>query len=133
MAPLAASTPLDVQLDFLAWLHGIWAGFNGVIGIAMGTAAIAAAILAGSGAAAAEVAAGVTAGAFVLVSIAALAWGAAHAWCGRALRLRRRSGRVAALGLALFDLLLFPLGTLLAAYTLWLLLQGAGRARFEPE
>jgi len=131
MAPLAASTPIDVQLDFLAWLHWIWAGFNAVIGIAMGSAAIAAAILAGSGPAAADVAAGVTAGAFAFVSIAALTWGAAHAWCGRALRLRRRWGRSAALALALFNLPLFPLGTLLAGYTVWLLLQGAGRERFE--
>ena len=131
MAPLAASTPIDVQLDFLAWLHWIWAGFNGVVGVAMGTSAIAAAILAGSGAAAADVAAGVTAGAFLFVSIAALTWGAAHAWCGQALGRRRRWGRMAALALAPFNLPLFPLGTLLAGYTVWLLLQGTGRERFE--
>jgi len=131
MAPLAASTPIDVQLDFLAWLHWIWAGFNAVIGVAMGSSAVAAAILAGSGPAAADVAASVTAGAFLIVAGAALAWGAAHAWCGRALRLRRRWGRLAALALAPFNLPLFPLGTLLAAYTVWLLLQGPGRDRFE--
>jgi hypothetical protein len=131
MAPLAAATPIDVKLDFLAWLHWIWAAFTGLVGIAMGTAALSAAILAGSSPAGADVAAGVTAGAFAFVAIAALTWAAAHAWCGHALRRRHRWGRLAALALALFNVPLFPLGTLLAGYTIWLLLQGAGRDRFE--
>ncbi|HXE81025.1 MAG TPA: hypothetical protein VNK41_09760 [Vicinamibacterales bacterium] len=131
MPPLAASAPIDAQLDFLAWLHWMWAGFNTVIGVVMGASAIAVAILAGTGPAAADVAAGVTAGAFFFVALAAFTWGGAHAWCGRALLRRQRWGRIAALAFALFNAPLFPLGTLLAGYTAWLLLQGAGRERFE--
>jgi hypothetical protein len=46
------------------------------------------------------------------------------------LRRRPAAGRLLALGLAVFDALLVPLGTLLAAYTAWLLLQESGRQRF---
>jgi hypothetical protein len=38
---------------------------------------------------------------------------------------------VLALALALLNALLFPLGTVLAFYTLWVLLQEEVRARFE--
>ena len=132
MTSLAASpASFDTHLELLAWLHWLWAGFNAVVGLAMASFAVAA-MLAGTspGLPDASFAASLTAGAFLLVSVAALAWSAVHAWCARALGRRDPSGRLVALGLAVFDALLVPFGTLLAAYTIWLLLQDAGRRRF---
>jgi hypothetical protein len=47
--------------------------------------------------------------------------------------LRRRSplGRVLMLGLAMVNLLVFPFGTGLGAYALWILLTNEGRRLFE--
>jgi hypothetical protein len=132
MTSLAASpSSIDTHLDLLAWLHWLWAGFNAAIGIAMAAFAVAA-MLAGrsAGLPDASFAASVTAGAFLVIALAALAWSAAHAWCARALGRRDPFGRLVTLGLAVCDALLAPLGTLLAAYTIWLLLQESGRRRF---
>jgi hypothetical protein len=131
-AASASASTFDTQLQLLAWLHWLWAGFNAVIGIATAAFAIAAMLAAtvGPGLPDPGIAAAVTSGAFFLVSITALIWSAAHAGCARALQRRDPLGRLAALGLALFDAALVPLGTLLAGYTAWLLLQDAGRRRF---
>ena len=132
VTPLAAPpSDIETHLELLAWLHWLWAGFNAVVGMAMAAFAVAA-MLAGTspGLPDTSLAASLTAGAFLLVSVAALAWSAAHAWCARALGRRDPAGRLVALGLAVFDALLVPFGTLLAAYTIWLLLQDASRRRF---
>lgn len=132
MTPFTASGSIDSHLELLRWLQWLWAGFNAAIGAAMAAFALAA-ILAGSawvGVNGTALASGVLAGAFGAVSVAALIWAAAHAWCARALARRDPWGRVIALGLALFDALLVPLGTLLAGYTAWVLMQEEGRRRF---
>jgi hypothetical protein len=130
-SPSSAST-FETQLQLLAWLHWLWAGFNAVIGMATAAFAVAALLAATAGPSLPDpgIAATVTAGAFFVVSLTALIRSAAHAWCARALQRRDPLGRLAALGLALFNAALVPLGTLLAAYTAWLLLQDAGRRRF---
>jgi hypothetical protein len=134
--PLPAREALRVErhIEFLGVLHLLWAAFNAVIGVAMGCFAASALLLAGSGAGArrgVDLAAGVTAAGFAVVAATGLLWAAVHAWCGRGLRRRDRWARVVALVLALLNLLLFPFGTLLAAYAFWLLLQEDVRARFE--
>jgi len=134
MTSLAAPpSTIDTHLELLVWLQWLWAGFNATVGVAMAAFAVAAFLAGATGASVpgAEMAAEVTAGAFFAVSLTALAWSAVHAWCAKALRRREPWGRLGALALALFDALLVPLGTLLAAYTAWLLLQDAGRRRFE--
>jgi hypothetical protein len=73
----------------------------------------------------------VTAAGFTVVAATALAWAMVHAWCGSALRRHDRWSRMLALALALLNVLLFPLGTVLAFYTVWVLLQEDVRARFE--
>ena len=130
--PLTASGTIDAHLELLRWLHWFWAGFHAVVAAAMSAFALAA-VFAGTdsiGVNGTTLASSVLAGAFGLVAVAALIWAAAHAWCARALGRRNPWGRVVALGLAVFDALLVPLGTLLAAYTGWVLLQEEGRRRF---
>ena len=129
---VASSSNLDTQLELLAWLHWLWAGFNAAVAVATACFAIAAALAGagGSGLPDDGLAADLTAGAFFLVSVAALVWSVTHWWCAGAIRRREPGGRVLALGLAIFDALLVPLGTLLAGYTAWLLLQDESRRRF---
>lgn len=133
MTPLTASGTIDAHLELLRWLQWFWAGFNAVVAAAMGAFALAAASAGTAdsiGVDGTALASSVLAGAFGLVALAALIWAAAHAWCARALGRRDPWGRVVSLGLAVFDALLVPLGTLLAAYTGWVLLQEEGRRRF---
>jgi hypothetical protein len=125
---------LDRHIDFLGILHLLWAAFNGLVGLAMACFATAAAILASDAASSrpgTEIAAGVTAGGFTIVAATALIWAIVHGWCGAALRRHESWARVIALALALFNLLLFPFGTLLAGYTVWVLLQEDARVRFD--
>lgn len=132
----ATAGRLDRHIDFLARLHLVWAAFNGIIGAGVVAFAVAAALLtgpAGETRPGAELAAGVTAAGFLLVAAAALFWAAVHWWCGLALARHDRWGRLLALVLATLNALLFPVGTLLAGYALWVLLQDDARRRFEPE
>jgi hypothetical protein len=48
------------------------------------------------------------------------------------LRRRNALGRAVMLGLAVVNLLVFPFGTALGAYALWILLTNDGRRLFEP-
>jgi hypothetical protein len=120
------------HVTFLTRLLALWSGFNLVIGLALGAFAVAAALLAVSPRAepGAEVAAGITAATLAVVAIAALAWAAAHHAATRGLCAHRAWARNLALVLALFDLLLLPLGTALGVYTLWVLLHEDVRSRF---
>jgi hypothetical protein len=129
--PLRAGRP-DRHIAFLGILHQLWAAFHGIIGLALGFFAVSAALVASSPdrQPGAEIAAGVMAVGFAVFAAAALAWSLVHAWCGRALGRRQPAARLFALALALLNALLFPLGTLLAGYTAWVLLQDDVRARF---
>jgi len=129
-----AGDRLLVHLDVLRWVHLLWAAFNGIIGAALACYAASAAMLAGAPGAVLpgrDVAAGVTAAGFLIVAATALVWAGAHAWCAHALRARDRWGRLLALALAAFNVLLVPFGTIFAGYTVWLLLQDHARAAFE--
>jgi hypothetical protein len=126
---------LDRHVDFLAQLHIVFAAFNGIVGTGVAAFAVSAVLLtgpAGRTRPGAEIAATVTAGGFAVMAGAALLWAAVHWWCGRALLARDHRGRLLALTLATMDALLFPLGTMLAGYALWVLLQEETRRRFEP-
>jgi hypothetical protein len=122
----------DAHIEFLGVLYQLWAVFNAIFGVAMGLFAASAALLAVApdGRPGLEIAASFTAAAFALLGAAALVWAIVHAWCGRALRRHDAWARVLALALALLNAVLFPLGTVLAFYTLWLLLQEDVRMRF---
>ena len=130
-----APTRLDRHVDFLAHLHIVFAAFNGIVGTGVMAFAVSAALLtgpAGRTRPGAEIAASVTAAGFAVVAGTALLWAAVHWWCGRALVARDYRGRLLALALATLNAVLFPIGTMLAGYALWVLLQDATRRRFEP-
>ena len=118
----------DGHIEFLGLLYQLWAAFNAIFGVAMGLFAASAALLAVApeGRPGVEIAAAFTAAAFAIVAATAVVWAIVHAWCGGALRRRDPWSRVLALALALLNALLFPLGTVLAFYTVWLLLHEEG-------
>jgi len=96
-------------------------------------AAGALAIFAGPDGERVALAAGLTAAVFASVGVFSLLWGVAHIWV--AIRLRRRDtvGRAGMLGLAVVNLLVFPFGTALGVYALWVLLANEGRRLFHDE
>ena len=66
-------------------------------------------------------AAGLTAAVFASIGAFSLIWGIAHIWAAALLRRRAPRPRLM-LGLAVVNLLVFPFGTALGAYALWMLL-----------
>ncbi len=130
----AAPSRLERHADFLARLHLVFAAFNAILGTGVVAFAVAAALLtgpAGRERPGAEMAAGVTAAGFLVVAGTALLWAGVHWWCGRALLRRDARGRWLALALAMLNAVLFPLGTMLAGYALWVLLQEDTRQLFD--
>jgi hypothetical protein len=125
---------LDRHIDFLGRLHLVWALLNAVVACGMTCFAAAAGVLAmtarhtrpGS-----EIAAVLTAAIFLVLAISAALWAAVHWRCGHALIRHDRVGRLLALALAIGNSMLIPLVTLLAGYTLWVLLREEARGRFE--
>lgn len=122
------------HIRLLGVLYLVWGGLGVLLGVAM--------LLLGAGAAAiarrpihegTELAAGLTAALLVLVGLLLVAGGAVHAWVGAALGRRQSLARLAGLALALVNLFLFPLGTALGSYSLYVLLQNETRRVFEGE
>jgi threonine/homoserine efflux transporter RhtA len=59
-------------------------------------------------------------------------WAILHLAVGRQLKKLRPSARLLAIGLAVGNMILFPFGTALGAYAVWVLLNEEGRKLFEP-
>jgi len=121
--------------DFLALLYLAWGAMFALVGIAslaLMAGAIAIARSHGPVAAPSDLAAGVTAFTLGVLAVLALLWGVLHLWLGASLRRYRHWARLAALGLAVINLVLFPFGTALGAYACWVLLTEEGRKLFEP-
>ena len=88
-------------------------------------------LVAGPSAETVSFAAGLTAAVFASIGAFSLFWGVAHVWVATMLHRRRALGRAVMLGLAVVNLLVFPFGTALGAYGLWILLTNDGRRLFE--
>lgn len=119
--------------DFLAVLHLAWGAIFALIGLA--TLALTAGALAiardsGPVRVGSDLAVSLTAFTLGLVAVIALLWGLLHLWLGAALRRYRAWARLLALGLAVINLVVFPFGTALGAYALWVLLNEHGRALY---
>ena len=119
--------------DFLGLLYIAWGAIFALVGVAgLALAGGALAIARGGGPVTvnSEFAAGLTALTFGLIAILALLFGALHLWIGAGLRRYRPWARLLALGLAVINLVLFPFGTALGGYALWVLLTEQGRELF---
>lgn len=119
--------------DFLGVLYLAWGAIFTLVGLAgLALAVGALAIARGNGPVyiGSDLAADITAFTFGTIGVLALAWGLLHLWLGAALRKYRPVARLLALGLAIINLVLFPFGTGLGAYALWVLLNDEGRSLF---
>jgi hypothetical protein len=120
--------------DFLALLYLAWGAIFALVGIAgfaLMAGALAIAGSAGPVAATSDLAAGVTAFTMGLLASLAFLWGLLHLWLGASLRRYKQWARLAALGLAVINVVLFPFGTALGGYACWVLLTEDGRKLFE--
>lgn len=116
--------------DFLGILYLAWGvifAVAGLAGLALTAGALAIARASGPVRVGSDLAADITAITLGVLALLALLWGIFHVWLGRALRRYRPWARLLALGLALINLVLFPFGTALGSYALWVLLHDEGR------
>jgi hypothetical protein len=124
---------LSSHVDFAGVLFVIWGALTAVLGVSTLSLGIGAASLVASPhrADGGQFAAGLAAVALVLLAVIAIIWGCAHIAIGLPLRRRRPWARLAALMLATVDLLLFPYGTALGGYVLWVLLGEGPKRLFD--
>lgn len=122
---------MAAQVDLVGALFVIWGALTALIGVSTLALAIGAvALITSPNRHGGHVAAGVTAAAFFTVGAIAVLWGAAHIAVGLPLRRRRHWSRLAALMLGSVDLALLPYGTVLGAYSLWVLLREDAKKLF---
>ena len=123
---------MDRHVTLLGILASLWGALAALVGISMLLLAIGAmAIVDDPDGQRVALAAGVTLAIFTSVGIFSLLWGVGHVWVAMLLRRRQPLGRVTMLGLAVANLLVFPFGTALGGYALWVLLSNEGRRAFE--
>lgn len=103
-----------------------------LLGIAMVLLGAGAGVLARTADADLSVAATVTAVTYLGVGGVLLVWAGANAAAGAGLRRRRAWGRRVSLFLSFLNLLVLPVGTVLAAYAFWVLLNDQARRLFDP-
>jgi hypothetical protein len=124
---------VDRHVRLLGILSSLWGALATLVGLSMlmlGAGALA--LVADPGAETVSFAAGITAAVFASIGAFSLVWGMVHIWVATLLRRRQALGRAVMLGLAVVNLLIFPFGTALGAYALWVLLTNDGRRLFEP-
>jgi hypothetical protein len=120
---------MRLHLDALTLLHRIWGGFGVLAGTSLAILAVGTeAALVDSG----SLGRAERAAVWVLATCATvqMAVGFASLLVARGLRRRRSAGRAWALALAVPNLILVPFGTVLGAYTLWVLLNNDARREF---
>ena len=136
---------MERHVALLGILARLWGALAVLVGVSM--LLLAAGAFALSAAPEGEtvtLAASLTAVVFVSIGIFSLVWGVAHMWAAALLRRRAPSGRLLTLarrhahgvaeetlGLGVVNLLVFPFGTALGGYALWILLTHEGRRLFE--
>jgi hypothetical protein len=121
--------------DFLGVLYLAWGAIFtlvGLAGLALAGGALAIAQSGGPVSVSSEFAAGLTALTLGLIAVLGLVFGFLHLWIGVVMRRYRPWARLLALGLAMINLVLFPFGTALGGYALWVLLTNEGRELYMP-
>ena len=123
---------MDRHVTLLGILSSLWGALSALVGVSMLLLAGGAATLSSMpDGEAVSLAASLTAAIFASIGAFSLLWGVAHVWGAVLLRRRAPSGRILMLGLAFVNLLVFPFGTALGGYALWILLTHEGRRLFE--
>jgi len=123
---------VDRHVSLLGILASLWGALAALVGISMLLlAAGAVSIVDDPQGERVALAAGLTAAIFASIGVFSLLWGIGHLWVAVLLRRRQYLGRVVMLGLAVVNLLVFPFGTALGGYALWVLLSNDGRRIFE--
>lgn len=123
---------MDRHVRLLAILTSLWGALATLVGVAMLLLAGGAyALSAGPQSETVTLAAGLATVIYVSIGVFLLAWGVAHMWAAALLKRRAPSGRLLTLGLGVVNLLVFPFGTALGGYALWILLTHEGRRLFE--
>ena len=120
---------MRLHIDVLGWLHFLWGVFGMLAGasllvLALGTDT--ALVELGSRGPAERAAVWL----FIICGVTFIVAGAAMMLVGRGLVRRRRASRIAALVLAVPDLVVVPFGTALGIYTFWVLLNDDARREF---
>jgi hypothetical protein len=120
---------MRLHVDLLGHCHFVWGAFGVLTGVSLGVLAIGtnvAAIELGSAGAAEQAAVWI----FLICGALLGGFGVAMLVVGRALHRRRGRGRLAALALAVPNLVIAPFGTALGIYTLWVLQNDDARGQF---
>lgn len=123
------------HVDFLSTLYVAWGAIFALVavaGFALAGGAFAIAESSGPVRFGSEMAARLTGVTITIIAIIALGWALLHLIVGRQLKKYRPSARLMTIGLALGNMILFPFGTALGAYAVWVLLNEEGRRLFEP-
>lgn len=129
----ARSAPdMQKHVDLLGVLYVLCGAVGLLVGVALLALALGAASLTADAAGREVLAASITALAFAALAALSLAWGVANVLAGSALRRHRPWGRLVALVMGVLNLFLLPIGTVLGAYSLWVLLNERTRPLFEP-
>src|SRR5215467_2566397 len=120
---------MRVHTDVLAWLHGIWGAFGVLAGLSLWVLAV------GTDAALLDLGSiGGTEHAAIWLFIASggllVALGVLMMLVARSIHRRQGIGRLAALALAVPNLIIVPFGTALGVYTFWVLLNDDARRDF---
>jgi hypothetical protein len=116
-------------MDALAWLHAIWGVFGVLAGLSLWVLAV------GTNAALLDLGSIVgpehaATWLFVTTGTVLVLFGAVMMIVGRSIGRRQNAGRVAALALAVPNLIIVPFGTALGIYTFWVLLNDDARRDF---
>ena len=123
------------HVDFLSTLYIAWGALFALVAVAGFALAGGAFAIAGSSGPVrfgSEMAARLTGVTITIVALIALVWALVHLFVGRQLKKYRPSARLMTIGLAVGNMILFPFGTALGAYAVWVLLNEEGRKLFEP-
>lgn len=129
---MASDVSLERHVDLLGLLMTVAAFLTSLLGVGMLSLGAGAGLVARAAEVDMAQAAAVTAVTYAGVGAVLLAWAAANATAGLALRRRRSWSRRLTLALSVCNLLVLPFGTALAAYAFWSLLNDQARRHFAP-
>lgn len=120
------------HVELAGVLFMLWGGICMLLSLSLLSIGVAAAAIgvASRGEAGGTMAAGLVAAAFFGVAGAGLLFGGLHAWVGGRVRRLGERARIAAIILAIADLIVVPFGTALGIYALWALLHDGSKRLF---